>query len=513
MSFTRSPSSTERVPPRHSFRRALALIAGLLCLLSIEGRDAYAWEAATTHAGLTEESALSADMHKRLLEQFGAKNGIYSLLTMPEADAPSLFQILRRLNPTHGYVPNAKGKMSAIAWLVAGSVVADVPSTQANNHYLDPRSGKSLSGKTAGGLGRRLGQLVTGVSKISQVRAGGEPANLWWKSPANGMGFVGFGDQFRKAVRSQSQGERNRHLAGTLLAAGSMLHVLQDMGSPAHVRDDLAAQEEQVSPNLHDRGSRFERVAALAFGRLGIPRAKIVPKLSTLDAHFSNAAATGLADITESNYFSSSTLPGTTSVKRDAGSSVFREAIVERLRRPAPSPHSRLDMVAARNTEGATWRNADGVCLTRYRLRRAKVKFWIDDDCALEQLEAILPTVAGYGANFLQGLFPDDMSLRKTAGKLTVSVDKERYGIGTLTFFADTADGTRSEFYSSADSSGVGASAPLPPGSSRRVTVLFDGKDSLGQPCLPPVPTPGPSQRQTNRSQTIVVQRCASHLS
>lgn len=498
MRFPGMPSSPLRSPASFSKRGVLALVAGLACLLSFGNTEVHAWEAATTHAGLTEESALSADMHTRLSEQFGAENGVFSLLTIPEADAPSLFQILRRLNPTHGYVPNAKGKMSAMAWLVAGSVVADVPSSHANNHFLDPRSGQSLSGKRAGGAGRRMGRLVTGLSKISQVRPGGEAANLWWKSPSNSMGFVGFGDQFRKAVRSQTLGERERHLAGALLAAGSMLHVLQDMGSPGHVRDDFAAQEERVSPNFYDRGSRFERIAALAFGRLGIPRAKETPTLPTLDGHFSNAAATGLADIIESNYFSASTLPRATKVKRDAGSSAFREAIIKSLRRPAPSPHSRLDMVAARNTDGATWRNDDGTCLTRYRLRSAKVTFWIDDECALEQLEVILPIVAGFGSNFLQRLFPDDLSLRKEAGKLAVGLDQERYGQGTLSFFADTADGIRSEYFSSAISGGdVGTTVPLPPRSAQRVTVLFDGKDGLGQPLLATRSYPWPFPKST----------------
>jgi hypothetical protein len=471
---------------RSSRRPLLAMVASAACLLTVASREARAWEAATTHAGLTEQAALAADLHRRLSEEFGASNGLYSQLTVPEADAPSLFKILRRLNPTHGYVPNAKGKMSAMAWLAAGSVVADVPGEDASNHFLDPRSGHGLSGNHAGDVGHKMCRAVTGLKQAAQITSGGEPASAWWKSPDNPMGYVGFLDQFRKAVRSTSQGERDRHLAGALLAAGSMLHVLQDMGSPAHVRDDLAAFEERVSPNYYDRGSRFERIAALAFGRLGVPRASKLPTLPALDSHFSNAASTGLADIIESSYFSDSTLPGTTKVYRDAGASVFREAIVKRLKRPEPSPHSRLDIVAARNHEGATWRNDDGVCLTRYRLRRAEVKFWIDDDCALEQMEAILPSVAAYSASFLQALFPNDLSLSKEAGKLVVKMDAKRYGEGNLTFFADAADGTRSEYFANATGTGAATEtgAPLPPRTAIRVTVLFDGKDALGNPLL-----------------------------
>ena len=478
--------SMKRSNSKPSRRLATAFLASATCVLAIGVNDADAWEPATTHAGLTEESALSADIHKRLGEQFGAQNGIYTMLTVPEPDAPSLFEILRRLNPTHGYVPNAKGKMSAMGWLVAGSVVAEVPAENASNHFLDPRSGVSLTSMRAGSAGHRMGRFVTGMSRMTQIRPGGEAANTWWKSPDNSMGFVGFGEQFRKAVKSATQGERDRHLAGALLAAGSMLHVLQDMGSPAHVRDDVAAHQERTGTNYHDRGSRFERIAALAFGRLGIPRASVAPELPTLDAHFSNAAASGLADIVESNYFSNNTLPRTTVVKRDHGSSVFQQAIVKRLQRPAPSPHSRLDVIAARNSKGATWRNDDGVCLTRYRLQNAKVNFWIDDECALEQLEVILPSVAAFGTSFLQGLFPDDLSLTKKAGKLVVGTNGERYADGTLSLYADTADGSRSEIYTSQYKKGQKESVtmPMPPQGTRRITILFDGKDSLGETLL-----------------------------
>lgn len=462
-----------------------ALLLASALVLGLRAHHAQAWEAATTHAGLTEESALSAELHKRLNEQFGASRGLYTMLTIPEADAPSLFHILRRLNPTHGYVPNAKGKMSALAWLVAGSVVADVPASHASNHFFDPRSGASLSDATAAGVGRSLGRFVTGVSQGTQLRTGGEAANTWWRSASNGMGYPGFAEQFRKAVTAATLGERERHLAGSLLAAGSMLHVLQDMGSPAHVRDDLAANQEQVSSRYNDRGSRFERIAALAFGRLGIPGARRAPTLPSLDAHYSSAEATGLADIIESSYFSNNTLPLVTKVKRDAGSSIFRQSVTTRLQRPSPSPHARLDIVAARNRKGATWLNEDGVCLARYRWRRAKVSFWIDNDCALEQLEAILPTVAAFGSSFLQMLYPNDLTLSKKAGKLVVEVDVERYGEGTLHVFADAADGTRSKYHSvPAATANPIATIPAPPRGTRAVTVLFDGRSSAGEPLL-----------------------------
>ena len=372
-----------------------------------------------------------------------------------------------------------------MSWIVAGSVVADVPVEIAGHHFYDPRTGLGLSSSTSLGLARSAGRHVSGAGSV--LRSGGEPAKLWWKSPANALGYEGFLAQFRKAVASAGSYERNRHLAGSLISAGAMLHVLQDMGSPSHVRDDLGAHHDRVGTDLSDLGSRFERVAALAFGRLGIPRSAKAPELASLADHFSNTERNGLADITERGYFSRHTLPRSAKVKRDAGSSTFRKAIETSLRRPEPAPPTRLDLVAARNPNGATWINERGVCLAQYKWRRSKITWKMDDACALEQLEDILPTVAAYGSSFLEMLFPSDLSLTKHSGQL-VAEGSARYTKGSLTVFADAADGTRTQFHSLSLSAqaedNVLGNLPAPPKGSTRVTLLFDGQDSQGNPLL-----------------------------
>lgn len=460
--------------------RTRTLFATIL-LLATTASDAKAWEGTTTHAGLTEQSALSSPLHSRLREHFGADRGLYKELTVPEADAPELFDILRRLNPTHGYVPDARGRMTALSWLVAGSVLADIPTSQAGNHFFDPRSGKGLGNATAGGAMEALRQSAYRIGSGASLATGGQSATSWWRSDRNPLSLEGFHDQLRKAVAAPTPSERDRHLAGALLAAGGMLHVLQDMGSPSHVRNDIAAHRQQIGNSKSDRGSRFERIAALAFGRLGIPEPADAPTISSLAAFFSNSEGTGLADITERSYFSGGTLPDATNVQRNAGASVLQARIQARLRRPEPSPPPRLDAVAARNRKGATWADERGVCLTRYQWELGKVRFWIDDDCALQQLEAILPQVGAYGVGFLDSLFTGGLHIESAASTLRLNINAGDVGSGTLHVFSDTADGTRSEYHSASIAKGSSAvDLPLPPKGCTRVTVLFDGHDPSG---------------------------------
>ncbi len=479
-------------------KRLLTIFAPLLLAVTLHASTASAWEAATTHAGLTEQSALSSDLHKRLQEQFGSAQGLYTLLAVPKGDAPQLFEIVSRLNPTHGYVPDASGRMTALSWLVLGSVVADVPAAHARNHFFDPLTGDGLTNSTESGLSSRARLAIERGGRGPSLKAGGRSAQAWWQAADNPLGYEGFATQFRKAVSAQTAGERSRHLAGSLVATGAMLHILQDMGSPSRVRDDIRSHQQQVGSSASDRGSRFERIAALAFGRLGIPGAAKAPALAARADFFSNQEGTGLADVTSRQYFSANTLPKRFSVTRNTGNTAFRAALDSHLRRPSPSSSSgkfgsRFDLVAARNDEGATWQTDSGACLAQYHLRKATVEWSISDDCALEQLEEILPQVAGYGISFLESLYPSDLKLESASGKLAVKLNEARYGAGKLVLFTEAADGLRTEYYS-ADLTGTETQVvvPSPPAGSTRVSALFDGKDVLGTALLASDSSPWP---------------------
>jgi hypothetical protein len=487
-----SPASTRASRRRFGLRFHAALAACVA--LAAFARPGAAWEAATTHAGLTEQAALASTLHERLRTQFGHGQGLFQVLTVPPQDAPELFEVLRRLNPTHGYVPDGRGRLHALGWLVAGSVVADSPAELGSNHFFDPASRSGLGDQTIDGLGMRLTAMFRGRS----IRRSGVPAPDWIDHPKNPMGLAGFRTQYVKAVSARTSGERARHLAGALLAAGAMMHVLEDMGSPSHVRNDLAAHLERLGPDGADRGSRFERVAALAFGRLGVPAPSAPVAERPLRDYFTAKDGSGLADRTAVSWFSASTLPRDIDLggnPRAALSAGLRAS----LRRPAPVPPAALDLGRAADDRGAELSDERGVCVARYRVVERRLSWFIDDDCALEQAGAILPVVAGYAAGMLDTLFGASLSLESEGGLIAIRAGAIDLGRGKLSLYWDDGRGVRTLVKTvsieRAAAGQVAASLPGIPESARRVSALFEGVDPSGRPLLAagtssyPIPT------------------------
>jgi hypothetical protein len=469
-------------PRRHRLLSRAVVVACVV--LAASARPGSAWEAATTHAGLTEQAALASVLHDQLRAQFGHDQGLFHVLTIPPQDAPALFEVLRQLNPTHGYVPDARGRLNAIGWLVAGSVVADTPPELAANHFFDPTSRSGLSDASLGGLGQRLTARFRGG-----VARSGLAAPEWIEHPSNPMGLAGFRSQYAKAVSARTAGERARHLAGALLAAGAMLHVLEDMGSPTHVRNDLAAHLERLGPDGADLGSRFERVAALAYGRLGVPPPG--PAIAGVDLNrpprefFTARDGSGLADRTTATWFSDGTLPRPINLGSDARAALT-SGLKASLRRPSPVPPAFLDLGRAADDAGVELADKRGVCLARYRLDDRRLSWFIDDACALEQVGAILPVVSSYAAALLDALFRGSLSLESESGQVLVRVGPVDLGRGKLSVYWDDARGVRTRLQEVAierSAAGqVASSMSGVPDTARRVSVLYEGTDSGGRP-------------------------------
>jgi len=461
-------------------RRTLCL-AALACALA---GDARAWEADTTHAGLTEQSATHSNLHERLLQQFGLELGLYEPLTIPPKDAPALFEVLAELNPTHGYVPDTRGRQSAIEWLVAGSVIADMPVAAARNHFFDPRTGLGLviRGHLPGPFaGRRLALRYVGEQDAV-------PAIEWVSSKDNPLGLDGFYDQYRKAVVARTPGERHRHLAGALLAAGAVLHVLQDMGSPSHVRNDFAAHLTPLSSDSTDVGSRFERIAALAYGRLGVDAPDERVQRDHLLSYFFSTDGTGLSNWTASSFFSAGTLPESIELPVHARASQLEGAIAASLRVPFPAPVAAgLDLIRAGKASGATLINDAGVCLARYRTGDNRLSWYSDDDCALEQISTILPRVSAFSAGLLQFLFRGGLAVsRSEGGNIAIAAADVDFGKGTVTVLWDDAHGVRTALAESQPTDGATAGKTLvrvaaPPADAKYVAALFEGVDANGE--------------------------------
>jgi len=439
---------------------------------------AAAWEAQTTHAGLAEQAAAASRLHTRL-RSLGFARGLYEPLTVPPADAPELVKALRRLDPAGGYVPDTRGRQYALSWLTAGAVLADAPF--AHHHFFDPATGAGWT-FDAGGLGGRLEAAL--LARLGRTRPPdrGTAAPDWVVAKNNPMGLDGFLDQYAKAIRARTPGERGRHMAGALLAAGAIVHVLADMGSPSHVRSDSAAHFDPVGPGRDDLGSRFERVTALAWGRLGVPAPSTKVSRPRLRAFFTSPDGTGLADVTSKRWFSAHTLPAPVQITGAGG----RTQLAIELARPQPAPPARLNLMAASQDQGATLHDAAGMCLARYRVDHGVLTWSLDDECLLEQAGAILPEVAGFATGLLDFLFRGELAVTRQGNEVRVAA-ASAVGAGQLEILGEDGSGVRTAAAASASPGGAAGSelgrAAVPAGS-RRVIALFHGVDAAGEPLV-----------------------------
>jgi hypothetical protein len=442
-------------------RLALAMV------LALVPASAAAWEPQTTHAGLAEQAALASRLHKRLVS-LGFVGGLFEPLTIPPADAPALSTALKLLAPTHGSVPDARGRQAALAWLTAGAALADLPASHGANHFFDPATGSGWSAPDRGLL-TGLSDKLVGRGRLPDK---GIPAPDWITAKTNPFNLEQFLNQYAKAVSAATPGERSRYMAAALVAAGAMLHTLGDLGAPSRVRGDSAAHLEALGAGPDDLGSRFERIAALAYGRLGVPGLSRTITRTHLRDYFTSKDGGGLADVIARSYFSPNTLPEPTHVGSD---------IRPRLARPQPALPTRLNLMAANRDDGTTLRTASGICLARYRVERDMVTFSLDDDCMLEQLAQILPEVTAYEAGLLDFLLRGELTIT-TADQITVS--GKGLGAGNVEILVEDDRGVRKSIASVAAAGPEQLAQVAAPGAGTRVVAVFRGSDAAGEPIV-----------------------------
>lgn len=448
----------------------LVLALGLVAALA---SPAAAWEPETTHAGLAEQAALASRLHKRLVT-LGFTGGLFEQLTIPPADAPALMSAIKLLSPTHGAVPDARGRQVALSWLAAGAALADVPAVNGANHFFDPVSKQGWKAPDRG-LFRGASDKIREAIGRAALPDRGVPAPDWVVAKQNPFNVEAFLAQYAKAVSAKTAGERSRHMAAALIAAGAILHTLGDLGAPSRVRGDEASHLDPMGAGPDDLGSRFERIAALAHGRLGVDAPSRVVTREHLREFFTGKTkdGDGLADVIARSYFSPNTLPASTRVGAETR---------PKLARPEPALPTRLNLMAASRDDGTTLRDAAGTCLARYKVDHGLLSFFLDDDCMLEQIAAILPEVAAYETGLLDYLLRGDLTI--TAGDGIV-VRGAGLGPGTVQVLVEDDRGIRTEL-GAAQVTGTGdelIKVPAP-AAGLRVVAVYRGADRSGEPMV-----------------------------
>ena len=189
----------------------------------------------------------------------------------------------------------------------------------------------------------------------------------------------------------------------------------------------------------HDFGARFEHVAALAYGRLGVPGPSRVVTRTKLREFFvgSDEKSIGLAQWVATQFFSPGTLPEETRIGTSGKVKV-------ELARPQPTIDPKeIHIMAAGQPGGTTLENDRKVCLARYAVDAGEMSFFLDDECMLEQVSVILPEVVAYETGLLDWLFRGQLEVTVAKARAQIAAKGLGLGAGEVELLAEDARGVR----------------------------------------------------------------------
>jgi hypothetical protein len=473
----------------------------------------WAYEGGTTHAGMTSEAALASGIHAFLRGSLGRALGLFTPLDLEKRslDRRSYRRLRRklwRMDPSGGYRPDPKQGQRAIGWLMAGSVLAEMPASENRNHFYDPSRKKGLDDDRAflGGL-LALAALFEGGDTVRQFLTGtgfdltGESAIDRCFSADSSLSVPAYFQHLTAAVTGGTSEERDHHLVMAMIALGGVLHLLQDMASPTHVRNDFATGHTQkLGKSFFYRGALYERFVARTFGRLGLPSYTGQPvRRDTIREYFSSKEWTGLADLTNVSHFSPGTLPQPVTVLQNSDAKEIRSRLSARLpfSKPALPP---IDLDCARRRICHA-RGPHGPLLA-YRVdpRRRQLVFRLDRTCLLATARHLLPLAIGYSTGLIDHLTRGRVSLELAGNKVRLRNEGVALTGARVHLLWEDDKGQRTpakelKVNLTAEKGANLAETTLErPERARRLVALVDGEDRKGERVLTAgfVDIPGP---------------------
>jgi hypothetical protein len=481
-------------------RRTLAL----LCLLVVAAPAARAYEAASTHAGMTERAALHEGLlHRYLRQAHGLPLGMYEpirldVTRLPRAAGAELRIQLGELDPMHGYRPDPRGFNRAAGWLAAGSVLEEMPFSRGRHHFLNPFTRRGLANATGRwGLSMRMRfwDLQEGDGNLSGLFTGanfgltGDSALHWLRSRWNGYSLDRLAARLARAFAAAQPDERKHALAQALVNLGAVLHVVQDMAVPAHVRNDFVGAYLQRRSSIDsDRTSEYETLVLASYGRAGIPAVSgPLPVQPTVEAFLTNAQGTGLADRTARRFFSTGSLPRALKLRRPSSALRIAERVNRSLRLPEPRVEG-LDLRGA-SRGGRYLGSMTTPHLVAYRISpEGTLEFALDARCHRAAAKELVPEAVRVSAAVLRHLLRGSLRLERQGDALVVRHDGGTLGKGTLVVLAEDARGQRSALLTVETAGPVAAGAlvaalptgPVPRGA--RLWAVWTGISSQGEP-------------------------------
>lgn len=440
------------------------IVFGLALLLMVPGVS-HGFDNRLTHRQITRSAARASTLDSFLRSNLGLPNGIENQITSTSGTT----QIVRD-------------------WLEDGSTLEDIPNCRASNHFhnpLKPFTDSAVSDLDVFHLFCGNGQLFSNVTWGTRFTS---PTD---KGPATGntLDWNAARKAYFDAWTLETKDQREAALADTFLALGHVLHLVQDLAVPAHVRDDFQSHLDCIiDPNRpwtqwcfngFEEFVRNNRGLVDAAGTTAVPfQNERVTRFWDKDQYSggnpSAGLTQGLAEYTNANYFSLNTIftedkPSTERyafpypAKSSTNLSAFLNKTDEGLRSCAARDGA-LDAARylSKTGDGETvdrfvnvsylYRNVIETSPSPPSLGVQGLGFKLDDCVHTDYATKLLPRAIGYSAGLLNYFFRGTLALdvRPNGEEVTRNVftitntSTEPMG-GTFTLYAEDTQGVRRE--------------------------------------------------------------------
>jgi hypothetical protein len=258
------------------------------------------------------------------------------------------------------------------------------------------------------------------------------------------------------------------------LALGGIVSVLQDMGQPAFVRNDMRGEF------LGKRDeSEFERWVADRYGSVALPASRAAVEMPNLQSYFVAQDGRGLAQRTQQEFFSRGTLPSDVACDLTDDGARVAELASRTLRFGKPALVA-ADFPTAR-PGGYVVRN--GVRILGYRRDSDGVRFFADPVVYTDVAAAWIPEVEAYAAGMVNHLLRSKVRFAMAGREATLSLEGLAEGVDATSgwhVFVEDAAGKRTELASATWKRDVPLTITVPD-KVHLIAAYVRGKDSAGR--------------------------------
>ncbi len=208
-------------------------IATFLCLC----QPLFAWDKVYTHPALSQEAANYSQVGNYLQNQLGYTEGLNTQLQITNTTTPFVQDLIDR------GMDQSITTRSVLEWIREGSELEDALIRQARSqhHFHDPVRNAGLDNRTDHPYWEGVPTL------LSPFDLRGESALFWIITGTSSTGYPrnnqetwsATRDKFYSALTSLAKSTREQYMAETFISLGHVLHMVEDMGVPAHTRNDF----------------------------------------------------------------------------------------------------------------------------------------------------------------------------------------------------------------------------------------------------------------------------------